>query len=99
MTPQLTVYHLLVTGVGGMAATLGTVWTVFVRPAQRKEIRLEVRLADIEGKLREGEKAFQRHQDRDDRLEGKIDKLIDSVNQLKQQFSAVGPALNRELGQ
>ena len=83
-------YHLLATGGGGMLATLALVWRIWLAPAQQREIALQVRLAKMETRLDSGDKKF-------DEMASDLKDIRDTVHRLEKQFSAVAPALAREV--
>ena len=94
---ELTLYHLLATGGGGLLGTLAVVWRLWVVPAQQREIALQVRLAKIDSRLDNGDRRFDAHSEKDDRILEKLDRIEERLRSLEQQFAGVAPALAREV--
>ena len=83
-------WHLVATGGGGMLGTVALVWRMWLAPAQQREIALQVRLAKMETRLDSGDKKF-------DEMASDLKDIRDTVHRLEKQFSAVAPALAREV--
>ena len=93
---EITLTHL---GIGMVASVLGSIavlWGTFVRPAHQKEVKLQVRLAQIEGRLDSGKKEMDRLQAKDTEILELLRSIDERLRRLENQFSAVAPALARE---
>ena len=86
----VTLWHLVATGGAGMLATIGLVWRTWVVPAQAREVELQVRLAKMETRLDSGDKKF-------DEMAADIKDIQQCLHRLEKAFSAVAPALAREV--
>ena len=93
----VTLYHLVASGGGGMLATIALVWRLWVVPAQQREVDLQVRLAKVDARLDNGDKRFEHHSEKDDRILAKLDAIEERLRNLEQQFAGVAPALSREV--
>ena len=87
---QVGLLHLFATGGGGVLATIALVWRMWVVPAHKREVDLQVRLALIEGRL-DG------HSKKDDTILEKLDKIEDRLRALETAFAGVAPALQKEV--
>lgn len=89
----LTIYHLIATGGGGILATVGLIWRLWIVPAREKELALAVWQAKVEERLRNGEDKFQRHTDVDERILAKLESIEERLRRLETAFAGVAPAL------
>ena len=83
MTPDhhIGLLHLLATGGGGMLATIALVWRLWIQPSQQKAIEDARWKAQMESRMANGERTFQRHKETDDRI---LEKLVAIEERLRQ---------------
>ena len=92
----LTLTHLGVGMFVSMAGCVSLLWVTWIRPAHQKEVKLQVRLAQIEGRLENGRKEMDRLKDEDSETLALLRSIDERLRRLENQFSAVAPALARE---
>ena len=82
----LTITHLAVGMVLAIVGSIGTLWTTWVRPAHRKEVDLQIRLTQIEGRLDAGDKRF----DTMEKLEKDMRAVLDRLTAIETLMKAQG---------
>ena len=80
---ELTVYHLIATGGGGILATLGLVWRLWIAPAQKRAVDFAAWKAEVNARLSQGESAFARHKDRDDEIVKRLDRIEERLRHIE----------------
>ena len=95
----ITLTHVAVGMALSVIGSVSMLWATWIRPAHRKEVDLQVRLAQIEAKMDEGERSMKALSTKDGEILELLRSIDDRLRKLENQFSAVSPALNRELGQ
>ena len=66
------VWHLFATGGGGILATIGLVWRMWIKPFHDARVDLERWKAQVEARLKNGENTFSRHSDADQAVMQKL---------------------------
>ena len=96
---EITLTHVAVGMALSIVGSVSMLWATWIRPAHRKEVDLQVRLAQIEAKMDEGERKMRALDSKDGEILDLLRSIDNRLRKLENSFAGVAPALNRELGQ
>ena len=75
--------HLIATGGGGMLATVALVWRMWIAPAHKKEVDLQVRLSQLEGRIEQTEKDLEKGSDNFETINKQLQDINKTLTRLE----------------